>query len=461
MSVVGNVSVIYAVSKVKKLKTIPNYFVLNLAVADFLFALTGMPMILVTTIAEDWILGSFLCDLGGFLNTLFCTVSIWTLAMISVHRYFAVARARTVSNIYTKKRTGIIIGVVWFLAAAISCPPLLGWSSFKAGTNFCTIDGKDKIEYSIFVVFCVYFIPLFTLSGLYVKIFFLLQKHEKQMQKSRSSSNPISGDSMCDKESSAASGHSDTDSQSSEEKHSVKKADKKSVTFLSKFLNSPKNKYATEVIKQTSPDGNSVNSVVSNKQYNELTNKDSFISLVENTPLKDANTSSLTNSPSIITLTKTNSHAALIKSSSGKIRDKNLNLEVRFEDSVDSVSSFKDNPATKTVLSDTATPIKIRRKRSSGVRRFFREAKVTKMLFTVVVVFFLCWTPFVVASVLYGLNLAPSNFQLLSLGIMLACLNSICNPVIYALMNRNFRGAFAEIFRKLKRTFCCAAASNH
>ena len=85
-AVIGNICVLIAIKRSKKLKTLSNIFVFNLAIADLSFAITGMPMILVTTIAGEWILGGFVCDVGGLLNTLFTTASIWTMVMISINR---------------------------------------------------------------------------------------------------------------------------------------------------------------------------------------------------------------------------------------------------------------------------------------------------------------------------------------------------------------------------------------
>ena len=88
---------------------------------------------------------------------------------------------------------------------------------------------------------------------------------------------------------------------------------------------------------------------------------------------------------------------------------------------------------------------KMKRKKSGSRKKFFKEVKVTKMLLIVVCGFFLCWTPFLVAAVLYAFKAAPSELNLLTVGIMVACMNSIINPIIYAVMNQNFRFAFKSM----------------
>ena len=182
-AVIGNGSVLYAIRRYPKLNTVPNLFVFNLAVADLLFSLTGMPMILVTTVSGRWILGDSMCDFGGLLNSVFCTTSIWTLVMISLHRYFAVAKPMLVKSMYTKRRTYAIIFGIWVFSFSVSMPPLFGWSRFAPGSNFCTVDGRKDMAYSIFLLLADYFFPFLFLTVLYLKIFFILRKHEKTMKK--------------------------------------------------------------------------------------------------------------------------------------------------------------------------------------------------------------------------------------------------------------------------------------
>ncbi|XP_047145727.1 mu-type opioid receptor [Hydra vulgaris] len=189
LGVVGNLFVIISIRKYKKLQTITNFFVLNLAISDLLYSLCGVPVIFITTVAKKWLLGNFLCDAIGFLNTLLLTTSIWTLVMISINRYINVAKPNEVKNLYTNKRTTLIIIGVWIFSALISIPPLFGWSEFKSGSNFCTINGKKSKSYSLFLVLLVYLVPLGFLCGLYLQIFFLLNKHKKIQ--TRSNLDPI------------------------------------------------------------------------------------------------------------------------------------------------------------------------------------------------------------------------------------------------------------------------------
>ena len=77
--------------------------------------------------------------------------------------------------------------------------------------------------------------------------------------------------------------------------------------------------------------------------------------------------------------------------------------------------------------------------------RHRRERQMSVLTITVVITFAICWSPYCAAMLcLAGGNCGFSpNFMLLAL--MLSILNSSCNPVIYGLLNGNFRNAFKKI----------------
>jgi len=68
MALFGNLSIIVIIIKTKSLRTKFNFYIVNLAVADTLIALTCMWIHLVNSMDDQWLLGSFLCKIHTFVQ---------------------------------------------------------------------------------------------------------------------------------------------------------------------------------------------------------------------------------------------------------------------------------------------------------------------------------------------------------------------------------------------------------
>ncbi|XP_060531346.1 cholecystokinin receptor-like isoform X1 [Cylas formicarius] len=90
LSVIGNMLVILTLAQNRRMRTVTNLFLLNLAVSDLLLGVFCMPFTLVGALLRDFVFGESMCKLIPFLQA--CTVSVgaWTLVAISVERYYAI-----------------------------------------------------------------------------------------------------------------------------------------------------------------------------------------------------------------------------------------------------------------------------------------------------------------------------------------------------------------------------------
>lgn len=440
LAIGGNILVCVAIRLNKRLRTLTNYYVFNLAIADLLFGLTGMPLLLVTSIAGKWILGPAMCQLSGVLTTLFVLVSIWTLSLIGVNRYFAVGRPNSYKSTYKKKRVLISIGCVWGLAFVVAVAPVLGWSRIRQGDNFCTIDGKKDISYSIFIILMAYLCPLVILVSLYSKIFFILREHEKTMAGMRGGAGSIKG------------GHSEAEFDSID----YSSSGKGNTNSLPRDVKLDANSYAKS------------NNTVDNKQIPNRNGTGGELNA--NTKFQAENSNGAAQNPDQDEVPR---NGDLKTAENTNHREQNEDTHEALEDRSASGSGIhlmtsSDTPGTPSVtynidpansdsevarktrsLSGFAKSLKIKRSRSSKkLKKFLMEARVTKMLFVVVAFFFICWTPLVIGTILYAFNAEPKNFNILSLGIVVSCMNSIVNPIIYAFMNQMFRKAFKDLLIK-------------
>ncbi|CAH1104014.1 unnamed protein product, partial [Psylliodes chrysocephalus] len=110
---------------------------------------------------------------------------------------------------------------------------------------------------------------------------------------------------------------------------------------------------------------------------------------------------------------------------------------------------------------DSSSPIIGSRKLTTGLRKsnaersLLNKRRVIKMLFAVVLEFFICWTPLYVINTiaLFDKNIVYNSIGYTGISFfqLLAYSSSCCNPITYCFMNFGFRKSFLSLFRCSKR----------
>ncbi|KAA8584596.1 hypothetical protein FQN60_008381 [Etheostoma spectabile] len=159
VGVTGNALVMYAFYCNKKLRTAPNYFIMNLAVSDFLMAITQSPIFFVNSLYKGWIFGQTGCKMYAFCGALFGITSMINLLAISLDRYIVITKPLQAIRWTSKRRTCLVIVLVWLYSLAWSLAPLLGWNVEKFGNQVMqqqSIKTEWKLAKIAFVVIIVY-----------------------------------------------------------------------------------------------------------------------------------------------------------------------------------------------------------------------------------------------------------------------------------------------------------------
>ena len=168
LALFGNGFVILAFYRFHQLRTITNYFVVSLAVADILVASLSMPCWMfihlsdLSQIPRDKKLDTVLYYSWQYVDILCSTASIVNLCMISVDRHLAINSPLTYHSRMTPKRAKASIAFAWLFAF------------FCASLSIVTVIRKlvptaGKV-YAIFISFAAFFFPLLILLGVYSKI---------------------------------------------------------------------------------------------------------------------------------------------------------------------------------------------------------------------------------------------------------------------------------------------------
>ncbi|XP_063823619.1 cholecystokinin receptor type A-like [Ostrinia nubilalis] len=125
LSICGNCLVIATLASNRRMRTITNVYLLNLAISDFLLGVFCLPFTLVGQIYRRFFFGAVLCKLIPFLQAVSVSVDVWTLVAISLERYFAICRPLKSRKWQTQCHAYKMIAMVWILSIALNSPILI------------------------------------------------------------------------------------------------------------------------------------------------------------------------------------------------------------------------------------------------------------------------------------------------------------------------------------------------
>lgn len=183
VAVGGNLLILAAIYIDKTLQTITNAFIINLACADLLLSIIGMPFTLASSIKYEWVFGDTWCKVNGMANSLFCIASILTLAVVSVDRYCAILYPFKYATWITNKVAAGMIVYIWFHALLMACLPLTNWTqyTFIRSESICTVRWEYSISFTLFLFSVCFFLPLGVMMVTYLRIFRTARKQSRKI----------------------------------------------------------------------------------------------------------------------------------------------------------------------------------------------------------------------------------------------------------------------------------------
>ncbi|XP_071836991.1 orexin/Hypocretin receptor type 1-like isoform X2 [Apostichopus japonicus] len=119
-SIFGNSMVCMAVIFQREMRTVTNFYIVNLAVADLLVSLICLPLNAMNGVSMSWFLGQPMCKFLGFFTLVSLCVSIYTLMMISVDRYLAICRPLKFQISAT--RVVVVVIIIWVASITVASP---------------------------------------------------------------------------------------------------------------------------------------------------------------------------------------------------------------------------------------------------------------------------------------------------------------------------------------------------
>ena len=183
----GNILVVLSVFTCKRLRTITNYYVVSLALADLMVATMVMPLAIVVELTGRWYFGKIICEIWVSFDVMLCTASILNLCCISLDRYFAITKPLEYTTKRSKRLALAMIAVVWVAAVVITCPPIFGWKEEGRWKDDSSCHLTKDPGYVIYSSLGSFYLPLLVMVFVYMKIFRVASQREKRLKPFRRS----------------------------------------------------------------------------------------------------------------------------------------------------------------------------------------------------------------------------------------------------------------------------------
>ncbi|XP_068452326.1 KISS1 receptor b [Clinocottus analis] len=191
VGLVGNSLVIHVVTKHQQMKTVTNFYIVNLATTDILFLVCCVPFTATLYPLPSWVFGEFMCRLVNYLQQVTAQATCITLSAMSVDRCYVTVyplqslRRRT-------PRMALAVSVSIWIGSLLLSIPVAVYQRLEAGDwfgpqTYCSEVFPSARLQRAFIVYsflAVYLLPLLTITACYA---FMLKRM------GQASVNPVDG----------------------------------------------------------------------------------------------------------------------------------------------------------------------------------------------------------------------------------------------------------------------------
>ncbi|XP_040925583.2 adenosine receptor A1-like [Betta splendens] len=186
LSTFGNLLVCAAVRLNRKLRTVTNYFLVSLAVADICVGTIAIPCAILTDVGLPRH-NLYLCLLLLSVLIMLTQSSIFSLLAVAVERYVAIFMPFRYQILMTSRNAVLVILATWLLAFLIGLVPLMGWHKAPPESGYCFFVYVVDMTYMVYFNFfaCV-LTPLVIMFLIYAQIFVMVKRQARRIACERS-----------------------------------------------------------------------------------------------------------------------------------------------------------------------------------------------------------------------------------------------------------------------------------
>uniref|UniRef100_A0A8C9ZHL7 Neuropeptide Y receptor Y8b n=1 Tax=Sander lucioperca TaxID=283035 RepID=A0A8C9ZHL7_SANLU len=197
VGLIGNSCLVFVITRHKEMRNVTNIFIANLSCSDILMCIVCLPVTIIYTLMDHWILGEVLCKLTPFIECISVTVSIFSLVLIAMERYQLIVHPTGWKPMVGQSY--MAVAVTWIIACLISAPflsysvltfPLQNLSlPFPVSDQLVCMElwpsVQERRAYTTSLLVFQYFLPLALIMICYLHVYLRLRRRKDMVERGR------------------------------------------------------------------------------------------------------------------------------------------------------------------------------------------------------------------------------------------------------------------------------------
>ncbi|XP_072243128.1 neuropeptide Y receptor Y8b [Leuresthes tenuis] len=195
VGLIGNSCLVFVITRHKEMHNVTNIFITNLSCSDILMCIICLPVTIIYTLMDRWILGDTLCKLTPFIQCISVSVSMFSLVLIAMERYQLIVHPTGWKPLV--RQSYVAVAVTWIVACLISVP-FISYTVLTLPFQNLSIPVNDHLvcmemwpsvqlrrAYTTSLLVFQYFLPLALITVCYLHIYLRLRRRKDMVERGR------------------------------------------------------------------------------------------------------------------------------------------------------------------------------------------------------------------------------------------------------------------------------------